>query len=248
MRLRSYFSLDMFSSILCSATRKIGKDILRFKEHHGGHRFNGAMVIACCPRQITLRTCGPRSISDKDTGVWKFATVTVYADTPEFEAMGAVSTGAWAGQLVARLVLVTAVVIISPASSLTCSGGSEVVSGAGLTAIMLRWNGNIFWPPASKTTSLSHGSAMRLAPFSAQFLDADCGNANARVLPLEVDGNMVDLVPNPAKPGHPLEFQHRDFAGNVVKWTDPSEVRQAFAGRDCCILWLKLASSPRCPR
>ena len=53
--------------------------------------------------------------------------------------------------------------------------------------------------------------------------DADCGNANARIFPLEVDGNIVDLVPNPAKPGHPLEFQHRDFAGNVVKWTDRIE-------------------------
>ncbi|MER9256006.1 hypothetical protein NKI59_30430 [Mesorhizobium sp. M0598] len=123
------------------------------------------------------------------------------------------------GSLVARLVLVTTVVIVSPASSFDGSGGSESLSGAGLAAIMLRWNGDIFWPPASENNEPVTRFGDEARAVFGPIPDADCGNANARVLPLEVDGNMVDLVPNPAKPGHPLEFQHRDFAGNVVKWT-----------------------------
>ncbi|RWB66273.1 MAG: hypothetical protein EOQ42_14725, partial [Mesorhizobium sp.] len=40
-----------------------------------------------------------------------------------------------------------------------------------------------------------------------------------KVIPLEVDGNVVDLKPNPTKPGSPLEFEHRNVSGEVVKWT-----------------------------
>ncbi|MBC8066377.1 MAG: hypothetical protein H7Y17_16215 [Chlorobia bacterium] len=35
----------------------------------------------------------------------------------------------------------------------------------------------------------------------------------------EVEGNTVELKPNPSKPGSPLEFEHRTPAGAFVKWT-----------------------------
>ena len=38
-------------------------------------------------------------------------------------------------------------------------------------------------------------------------------------MPLEVNGNLVDLRPNLGKAGAPLEFEHRDLTGRVIGWT-----------------------------
>lgn len=85
--------------------------------------------------------------------------------------------------------------------------------------IAQRWNGAFLWAPASASidTITRFGDEVRatLGPIP----EGDCSNDDARTLTLQVDGNLVDLKPNPGKQGHPLEFEHRDAAGNVVKWT-----------------------------
>jgi hypothetical protein len=86
-------------------------------------------------------------------------------------------------------------------------------------ATMLRLNGDIFWAPAaaSDNTITRFGDEARSVFGPIPY--ADCAADDARVIPVEVDGNIVDLRPNPDKPGQPLEFEHRDAAGNIVKWT-----------------------------
>jgi hypothetical protein len=83
-----------------------------------------------------------------------------------------------------------------------------------------RWNGDIFWEPASASSKVvtRYGDEARavFGPISY----GNCTDITARALPVEVEGNIVELKPNPNKAGHPLEFEHKDAAGNVVKWTD----------------------------
>ncbi|KQS83091.1 hypothetical protein ASG68_15975 [Rhizobium sp. Leaf453] len=85
--------------------------------------------------------------------------------------------------------------------------------------ITSRWNGAFLWAPASasRDTITRFGDEAR-AVFGP-IPDGDCSSDKARILPLQVDGNLVDLKPNPHKEGHPLEFEHRDATGNIVKWT-----------------------------
>ncbi|MDX8463921.1 hypothetical protein RFM67_34500, partial [Mesorhizobium sp. VK2D] len=82
-----------------------------------------------------------------------------------------------------------------------------------------RWNPDIFWPPASKSTDVITRSGDEARAVFGPIPDGDCDSPQMKVIPLEVDGNVVDLKPNPTKPGSPLEFEHRNVSGEVVKWT-----------------------------
>jgi hypothetical protein len=92
------------------------------------------------------------------------------------------------------------------------------------------WNGDIFWAPASKETdvNLRYADEVRavfgpIPPFDVTQVGKrskpDGSSIETAALYVEVDGNRVELKPNPSKPKNPLEFEHRDIAGNVVKWT-----------------------------
>jgi hypothetical protein len=93
-----------------------------------------------------------------------------------------------------------------------------------------KWNGPILWAPAAKSTdiNLQFGDEARavfgpIPPFDTTQLGKvtrpDGWTITTGVLVGEVEGNQIELKPNMAKPGNPLEFQHRDAAGNTVKWT-----------------------------
>ena len=82
-----------------------------------------------------------------------------------------------------------------------------------------QWNGDIFWVPASKSSNAITRSGDEARAVFGPIPEGDCDNPHARVIPREVDGNIVDLKPNLTKPEHPLEFVHRDQNGDVVKWT-----------------------------
>ncbi|WP_457813346.1 hypothetical protein [Sinorhizobium meliloti] len=93
------------------------------------------------------------------------------------------------------------------------------ISDESFADALRRWNGDIFWEPASQSTDSVTRFGDEARAVFGPIPEADCGSPDARIFPLEVDGNIVDLVPNPDKPGRVLEFQHRDVSGNVVKWT-----------------------------
>ena len=102
------------------------------------------------------------------------------------------------------------------------SGGSErpaPVPDETFADAVLRWNADIFWEPASASSDAVTRFGDEARAVFGPIPKADCASPAARTFPLEVDGNIVDLVPNPDKPGGALEFQHRDVSGNVVKWT-----------------------------
>ncbi|RAZ85312.1 hypothetical protein DPM33_29420 [Mesorhizobium hawassense] len=82
-----------------------------------------------------------------------------------------------------------------------------------------RWNPDIFWAPASKSADVVTRSGDEARAVFGPIPDGDCDSEQMKVIPVEVDGNVVDLEPNPMKPGHPLEFEHRNESGKVVKWT-----------------------------
>ncbi|MEK1930914.1 MAG: hypothetical protein AAAC47_14270, partial [Pararhizobium sp.] len=85
--------------------------------------------------------------------------------------------------------------------------------------IVQRWNGNFLWAPAtaSKNAITRFGDEAR-AVFGP-IPDGDCGGDTAKTIPLQIEGNIVDLKPHPGKAGHPLEFEHRSADGEIVKWT-----------------------------
>ena len=82
-----------------------------------------------------------------------------------------------------------------------------------------RWNPDIFWAPASKSPDVITRFGDEARAVFGPIPDGDCDSPQMKVIPLEVDGNVVDLKPNPTKPGSPLEFEHRNENGEVVKWT-----------------------------
>lgn len=90
---------------------------------------------------------------------------------------------------------------------------------ASFAEAVTRWNGDIFWAPASKSTNVVTRSGDEARAVFGPIPDGDCGGPQMKVIPREVDGNVVDLKPNPGKPGFPLEFEHRNETGEVVKWT-----------------------------
>jgi len=83
-----------------------------------------------------------------------------------------------------------------------------------------RWNDSFLWAPASQTSEVITRFGDEARAVFGPIPDGDCTDEVGKNIALEIDGNVVDLKPNPAKPGNPLEFEHRDAAGAIVKWTD----------------------------
>ena len=81
------------------------------------------------------------------------------------------------------------------------------------------WNGNVLWEPASASNDIITRFGDEARAVFGPVPEGNCASAEAKTFPLEVDGNIVDLRPNAAKAGHPLEFEHRDTTGRLVKWT-----------------------------
>ena len=79
-------------------------------------------------------------------------------------------------------------------------------------------NGDIFWAPASASDNPVTRFGDEARAVFGPIPDADC-NDDAVTMPIEVDGNGVELRRNVGKPGQPLEFQHRDASGRIVRWT-----------------------------
>jgi hypothetical protein len=98
-------------------------------------------------------------------------------------------------------------------------GGATELDRWSFAEAFVRWNRPIFWAPASKSTNTITRFGDEARAVFGPIPDGDCSSPQARVIPREVDGNVVDLKPNLTKPGHPLEFEHRDERGAVVKWT-----------------------------
>jgi len=98
--------------------------------------------------------------------------------------------------------------------------GLSTFDGSALADTIIRWNGDIFWEPASRSSNVVLRSGDEARAVFGPIPDGDCDGPAARTIPREVDGNIVDLMPNLARTGHPLEFEHRDSNGNLVKWTD----------------------------
>jgi hypothetical protein len=82
-----------------------------------------------------------------------------------------------------------------------------------------RWNGDIFWKPASASSNVVTRFGDEARAVFGPIPYGDCRDG-AKTIAVEVEGNIVDLKPNLAKKGHPLQFEHRDATGRVVKWTD----------------------------
>lgn len=99
------------------------------------------------------------------------------------------------------------------------AGGGSGSDLDALAATMLRWNGDIFWTPAAATQNTITRFGDEARSVFGPIPHGDCAADEAKVIPVEVDGNIVDLLPNPEKAGHPLEFKHRNASGEIVKWT-----------------------------
>jgi len=95
---------------------------------------------------------------------------------------------------------------------------------------VLKWNGHILWAPASKTTdiNLQFGDQARavfgpIPPFDLTQLGTTARPNGwtqvTGVLVGEVEGNQIELAPNPNVPGSPLQFKHLDIHGNILGWT-----------------------------
>ncbi len=121
--------------------------------------------------------------------------------------------------LAAGSAVIGALVLAGLAGNTDGSERPGAISDESFADALRRWNGDIFWEPASQSTDSVTRFGDEARAVFGPIPEADCGSPDARIFPLEVDGNIVDLVPNPDKPGRVLEFQHRDVSGNVVKWT-----------------------------
>jgi hypothetical protein len=93
------------------------------------------------------------------------------------------------------------------------------LEGFTFAEIVRRWNGAFQWAPASASSDTITRFGDEARAVFGQIPEGDCSDGQARIIPLQIEGNIVDLKPNPGKEGHPLEFEHRDAAGNFVKWT-----------------------------
>jgi hypothetical protein len=124
-----------------------------------------------------------------------------------------------------RTTLATGLAVVAVAAFAGLPGnprGSErsrQISDETFVDAVLQWNEDILWAPGSESSDPVTRSGDEARAVFGPIPEADCGGPDAKTFPLEVDGNIVDLVPNPDKPGGALEFQHRDVSGNVVNWT-----------------------------
>ncbi len=89
---------------------------------------------------------------------------------------------------------------------------------ASFAEIASRWNGDFLWEPASASRDIITRFGDEARAVFGPIPDIDCSKEATRILPLEIDGNIVDLKPNPGSSGS-LQFEHRDAAGNIVKWS-----------------------------
>ncbi|CAN7584606.1 hypothetical protein LJR235_004179 [Pararhizobium sp. LjRoot235] len=87
-------------------------------------------------------------------------------------------------------------------------------------AIAQRWNGDVLWAPASASNDIITRFGDEARAVFGPIPDGDCTGGDAKSIPLEIEGNIVDLKPNPGKVGKPLEFEHRGADGKIVKWTE----------------------------
>ncbi len=81
------------------------------------------------------------------------------------------------------------------------------------------WNRKILWAPASATEKPVTKFGDELRAVFGPVPKGDCIAEESRRLSLEVDGNLVELRPNPSK-SNTLAFEHLDAFGRHVKWTD----------------------------
>ncbi|PZM15909.1 hypothetical protein CPY51_05365 [Rhizobium tubonense] len=87
---------------------------------------------------------------------------------------------------------------------------------------VLRLDGDILWAPASASDNTVTRFGDEARAVFGPIPDADCAN-DAMTMPIEVDGNIVELKANPTTANHPLEFEHRDASGKVIAWTSAIE-------------------------
>ena len=99
-----------------------------------------------------------------------------------------------------------------------------------MASMISKWNGDIFSAPASKDSDpiTMAGDEVRavFGPIPrfdvttiGKVIRPDGWTIETAILATEVEGNIVELKPNRSKSGKPLELEHRDFRGSVVKWT-----------------------------
>ena len=82
-------------------------------------------------------------------------------------------------------------------------------------AAVLRLNGDIFWEPATASSNSITRFGDEARAVFGPIPNEDRANG-AKTIPIEVEGNIVELKPNPEKVGHPLEFERRDTSGQVI--------------------------------
>ena len=80
-----------------------------------------------------------------------------------------------------------------------------------------RMNDDIFWSPASASNDVITRFGDEARAVFGPIPEGNCAEGVA--MPLEVEGNLVDLMPNTNKAGQPLEFAHHNVDGKIVKWT-----------------------------
>jgi hypothetical protein len=115
----------------------------------------------------------------------------------------------------------SALVALAFAITASPSGaGSPSAADDDFRVTLRLWNGDIFWEPASASSNPITRFGDEARSVFGPIPYGDCAAPGSRVMPVEVDGNVVDLRRNPSKPNHPLEFEHRDASGTVVKWTE----------------------------
>jgi hypothetical protein len=121
-------------------------------------------------------------------------------------------------QLCRRLVQLSRSPDLGNIPSLINIGGSGFEESSFAQTVQ-RWNGTFRWEPASASANTITRLGDEARAVFGPIPDGDCMDGSAKSMPLQVDGNIVDVKPNPDKPGHPLEFEHRDVGGKVVRWT-----------------------------
>jgi hypothetical protein len=146
-----------------------------------------------------------------------------------------------AGQAIVAALAFTIAMLASGTPRSDVAGAAELDEA--LAATLIRWNGDIFWQPAAQSTDPILRAGDEARAVFGPIPDGDCNGPVARTIPREVDGNIVVLERNPTKPGQPLQFAHRDRAGNLVKWTDtlPRCDKPSLAGTAFCALGSRLA-------
>ena len=134
--------------------------------------------------------------------------------------------------LATAVILAGAVLALGSGSSLPWPSRNETTSSFGradnkaasldldaFAAAVLRLNGDIFWAPATASENAITKFGDEARSVFGPIPHLACGGSETKIIPVEVDGNIVDLRPNIGKAGHPLEFEHRDASGNIIKWT-----------------------------